>query len=493
MDDHENSMKKTSAILAASAAIAYPASAWWLGGQIEAGYGQQYEQLAGIPYLRLVDQAYQRGVFSSSASATFELSEEWFDAVTDGQGRASGAPPRVTLRSAIRHGPLPGGSSPGAGTADIEIVLDEEMRREIARVIGDKPPLRMQIAFGFDGGGVATASIPAFTYTATGADGGEPEQLSWGGANLVLNFSNLLERYSLRFDAPYFELRQGEEVLKWSGAKASADLQRTFEDEPLFYAGSMRLALAQLEASVLPMEADPGRAMAPEALQTVRVEQLEYDIDYPLQGDYIDLAARLGARVLRIGDTDYGPAHYDVSLSRIHARTAARMHRQLVEQYADPQVQAAAAHDPSVLLAPLAEPAMTLLAHNPELRLDRISFRSAHGNARIAARAKFDDLRPEDVGNPFALLFKLDAYGEFSLPLALVEELQLSALRTDPDLPDALVQQRKRQFDAQLDALIGQGYVVREEGLLRSRIAFKAGELKVNDLPFNPMAMGQGR
>src|SRR5690606_2329995 len=116
-----------------------------------------------------------------------------------------------------------------------------------------------------------------------------------------------------------------------------------------------------------------------------------------------------------------------------------------------------------------------------------------HGNARIAARAKFDDLRPEDVGNPFALLFKLDAYGEFSLPLALVEELQLSALRTDPDLPDALVQQRKRQFDAQLDALIGQGYVVREEGLLRSRIAFKAGELKVNDLPFNPMTMGQGR
>jgi uncharacterized protein YdgA (DUF945 family) len=46
------------------------------------------------------------------------------------------------------------------------------------------------------------------------------------------------------------------------------------------------------------------------------------------------------------------------------------------------------------------------------------------------------------------------------------------------------------QLEAQLGQLEAQGYLQRSEDIVRTRAAFRQGQLTVNGKPFNPLALG---
>lgn len=82
-------------------------------------------------------------------------------------------------------------------------------------------------------------------------------------------------------------------------------------------------------------------------------------------------------------------------------------------------------------------------------------------------------------------MFKLDASGAISLPFDLLDQMQRMNAETNEE---ALLM--SMNLSQQVNSLVGQGYVQREGKQLSSRIAFKDGQLTVNDQPFNPMALG---
>jgi uncharacterized protein YdgA (DUF945 family) len=43
----------------------------------------------------------------------------------------------------------------------------------------------------------------------------------------------------------------------------------------------------------------------------------------PIEGELLDLVAKMGVDRVLIGDQNYGPVHYDFSLWHLHARTGA--------------------------------------------------------------------------------------------------------------------------------------------------------------------------
>lgn len=469
------------AAVAVAAAIAVPASAWWMGRTIESAYEEQYRQVAELPYLKVVERRYERGLFSATDTVTLELDKSWLkDMLSDeaAAGLSNARDLRFTLRTDISHGPLPGWTTFGAGEADVHLVLDDDTRQKVAKLFGDKPPVSAHVKFNFDGGGVASMTSPAFEFTEPDSAGAET--VSWGGAHLILDFTANLGRYTMQFDLPRLEVRAPNGKLLFSDLSVSGEQYRPFDDNELFYAGTMRLTLDELHIQGLARG-----SFDPEANDSFTMGNLVYDIDMPMQGDFLDISARLGAQDFRVGAQNYGPVHYDVSLLRLHGRTVAGIYRDLMENYYDPSRQQAFANNPALLFEPLAEPMLSLLQHNPELRLDRLSFNSPHGTASLSARARFNDLKPEDVNNPFALMFKLDASGAISLPFDLLDQMQRMNAETNEE---ALLM--SMNLSQQVDSLVGQGYVQREGKQLSSRIAFKDGQLTVNDQPFNPMALG---
>jgi hypothetical protein len=53
--------------------LAYPASAWYLGREVELAIDEPYKQVESGPYIKSVKREYRRGVFSSKETVSFEL------------------------------------------------------------------------------------------------------------------------------------------------------------------------------------------------------------------------------------------------------------------------------------------------------------------------------------------------------------------------------------------------------------------------------------
>lgn len=458
-------MSKTTgiAIVAVAVVAAYPATAWWLGKSIEAAHTRQYDQLSAVPYLKVKSREYQRGLMSATETVTLEFTDPSMLAAAQSDADES-ASLEFTLKSEIQHGPMPGFSSVAAGTAHTRLLLDEETRRKVATLIGDKDLLEVRTTYRFDGGGKAQLASPGFAFDMPEGGGGK---VTWSGLTADIDFSNDMASYTLSATLPKFEMKDEEGHVLFADMRVSADQKRPFADEQTFYAGTMNMAISEVKV-IMPASDDTG----PNALS---MQKVAYDVAMPISGDFMDIIVKIGADSLKVGEDEYGPAHYDLSLRRIHARTAATLYGELMRLYGDPAMQAESEVDPGALFAPLAQQAGELLRHNPEIALDRLSFTTPHGQAQFTAKARFDNLAPEEAGDMFALMQKLDASGTLSVPEAFALEM---------------VGEDAEMFTAQVDAFVEQGYLKREGGLLNSSFAFTKGELTVNGLPFDPMAGG---
>lgn len=459
-------MSKTTgiAIVAVAVVAAYPATAWWLGKSIEAAHTRQYDQLSAVPYLKVKSREYQRGLMSATETVTLEFTDPSMLAAAQSDADES-ASLEFTLKSEIQHGPMPGFSSVAAGTAHTRLLLDEETRRKVATLIGDKDLLEVRTTYGFDGGGKARLTSPGFAFD---MPDGSQGKVTWSGLTADIAFASDMSRYTMDASLPRFEMKdEGEGHMLFADMRITADQKRPFPEEMSFYAGTMNMTIAEVNLR-MPTD-DPAN---PDA---VSMQKVAYDVAMPITGDFMDVVVKIGADTLKVGQDNYGPVHYDLSLRHIHARTAAKLYGELMKIYGDPAMQAAGESDPGALFAPLAAPAGELLRHNPEIALDRLSFTTPHGQAKLTAKARFDNLTAEEAGDMFALMQKLDASGTLSVPEAFALEM---------------VGEDAEMFTAQVDAFVEQGYLKREGGLLNSSFAFTKGEFTVNGLPFDPMAGG---
>jgi len=467
------------AIGAAVVALAYPASAWFLGSRVEAGFAEQYHSLEDQPYIKLVSRDYQRGLFSSTETATFELASlaELTGTKPDeeAQPEAGATPPatpvRITVRTDIQHGPLPGFSTLAAAVADSELVLTPEQQKQLAAIMGDKKPLQVHTVFSLFGGGKSTLSSPAFAFDLPQKEEGKTARASWSGVQMTVDFSSHMKHYTMTAEAPGLEIKDNSGGLaQLTGLRMKGEQDRLFDDIPGFYSGSTQITLDQLSFS----EGKPAEGSPAEDSKPLLVKQVVYDAAIPVNGEFIDMIGKIGVDTAQLGEQNYGPAHYDFSLRHLHARTAAELYQALMKWYANP-ARLAAAKEPGKQfqgLEALRDPALALLKYSPELHLERLSFNSPQGEAKITASAKLGALQAEELANPLVLLGKLDVNADLTLP----EELFSG--------------ERPQQ---QLAAFVEQGYVTRQGGMLSSKITFANGQVTVNGKQFNPLGMGGGQ
>ncbi|MFZ2267200.1 MAG: YdgA family protein [Azonexus sp.] len=464
------------ALGAAIIALAYPASAWFLGSSIEATLAEQYRALDEQPYVKLVSRDFQRGLFSSTETATIELvglSELSSEAPEEGalpetSSTAPASPIQITVRTVIQHGPLAGFSTVAAAVADSELVLTAEQQQQVSALLGDKKPLQIHTVFSLFGGGTSTLSSPAFALDLPKKADGKTARASWSGFQMSVDFSSHMKRYTMQAEAPGLEIKDDTGgVAQFTGLHMSGNQERMFDDVPGFYSGTTTMKLDQLSFV-------EGGENVPEGIakQPLLLKQLSYDASIPVNGEFIDLIGKIGVETAQFQAQDYGPVHYDFSLRHLHARSTAELYKALMKWYGDPaRLAAKESGSPLMGMEALREPALALLKYSPELHLDRISFKSPQGEAKISASAKLGALQPEELANPFMLLGKLDINADLALP----EDIIGGTLRAE-----------------QLAAFTEQGYVTRDGNMLHSKITFANGQVAVNGKPFNPMAMGGG-
>lgn len=473
------------AAVVVAVALAVPVSSWWIGRNIEQTLNQQYKQLEMYPYFEIVNHQYQRGIFSANHVLTIGLSKEWLETLDMGGQDLSLADDlsglTITQRSDIQHGPFPGWSYFGAGEAKISLEFSEPIKSALTKVYGDKSPFESHVVFDFDGGSKFSFRNPGFEYSAN-----EPDlngKVVWKGFEGTGRYNRNMSESSVNVTMPGFSIQDdkgGELIL--SGGKLEGRQVRPFEDDPLFYIGSSKLHFAEFTARNLDISDEYGDPMLAEPITFTNIN---YEIDMPLVGDKVNVEFRLNTETARVGEQDYGPIRFDQSLLNLDARALAKLYSKLAEAYQTKEGRRLLQDNPEQLFAPLAEQAQALLAGNPELRFNEISFNSPFGRTDLKGHARLNGLTLEDFNQPpFLLLEKLDASTEVSLPYELL--LKFATARAD-DEEEALFY--TMQFEEQLSALEAKGFLTRSEKTVSTRAAFKNGELTVMDKPFNPLML----
>lgn len=460
-------------IALAAFALIYPAATWYSGQRIQSVLDEQYADMKSHPSLKVSERTYERGLFSSTEKVSFEMAMPV--AAEDGTLQA-GEPLRLSMISQIQHGPLPGFKTVAAAMLDSELVLEGEAGAALRESLGGKAPLVARTVVQFDGGGHSAMSSPAFELELP--DGtGQALRIGFSGFKADIDFSAGMRSYTMKGTADGLSMEDPNMQIALSGLVFDADQHRLFDDEAWLYVGKQRATVASMKAEAKE-DGELGDA-------SFLLERLSYDIDMPGKGEYLDIKALMGTEVLRVADVDYGPAHYDFSVKHLHGRTLMDLYRKLLEISSDPAQLAMQAEDPAALFAPLAGPAMTLLAHDPEFSIDRISFTSPHGTASLSAHVNLKGIEPDELNNPMMLLAKINAAAEASLPQGLVVAL-IGAQAQSPQEAAVVA----AQLQQQLDMLEAQGFIVRKGGQLSSRAALSKGQLTINGQPLDLFGLG---
>jgi uncharacterized protein YdgA (DUF945 family) len=189
-----STMKKIVVVLLAIALLlgaAYAAGAWYLGGRVEEAVAEPQKRFESMPYIKIVRRDFQRGLFSSEETVTYELFGDFFRAIEQmqknqgGVPRPDAAPPAAVPKSLvligvshIRHGPLPDGKTIAAAIIDTEFEVEDRLKPALKRVLGDKKVITAHTVIALDGNGESMVSSPAFVYAAQDAPA---DEFNWGG------------------------------------------------------------------------------------------------------------------------------------------------------------------------------------------------------------------------------------------------------------------------------------------------------------------------
>lgn len=403
--------------------------------------------LENVPYLSIVERDWDRGWFTSKQQITFESRLPL----------AGEVPTRFTVHNDVLHGPVLGLSGLGAARVKSHIDLPAETRAKIRETFGEQPALEMTTRLGFTGGGRST--LRSRGRTIREADGSE---VRYETATMEVGFSRDLARYEIEASLPQVEARgvTGEKV-RFDRLTLDGDAKR-MDGFRYLYDSDFKLRIRELSTEDSPQG-------------NVRVKNLHYGGGMELDDGLLSIKLSMGSDAvesdaLASSGLSVREIYYDMAVNRLHARTMDEVYGGMQQFYRDLSAAGAEGTDPftddevaaGALFTPLAENAGALLAHDPELQIDRIGFSTGQGKAVLKGVVRIVGLTEQD----FAAAGLLGALGKLDADLNLdIDEAVLSVVPNGDFLAEAGV---------------ASGYLRRNDGKLTARILFRNGSLIVN-------------
>ncbi|MGH8262222.1 MAG: YdgA family protein, partial [Steroidobacterales bacterium] len=372
---------------------------------------------------------------------------------------------RFTVRSRIVHGPLPGFGPPALARIETEFVMDESVKKALAKVFGDRKPIEIVTLLDYGGDGVTHYSSPSFDHFPIGTKG---ETLSWKGFTASMEFGRDLAWFKMQGEAPGMEgSSPGGESVKMEQVAFGSNSELAFDD---LYIGDGWMKIKAISVVA-------GAAEGPAAGKNVTMSGFDYSAKATRNKDFLDASGKFAIAGMDVEEMQMKDLHYDLSFNHLHGPTVAAIWRDvrkvLAQGVATPVGENGATIDKDMKRLGIA-----LLEHEPELLVDRISFTIPEGDAKLSGRMHLVGFEAADLdgGNPMALVQKIDAKVDIDIAEGLLKKFSEKSGSA-------------AQLDRQLAALEAHGYCTRSDGRVSTHIEFRQGALTFNGKAFSPKAL----
>jgi len=446
------------------ACAAYAGAAAVIGNKIEKNMrAMAATAQTAWPTLRLTDERYDRGVFAATHTVTLRVG---CDAPAAGASAPQGA---ITIVQHVHYGPLPAFKGVGAATIDTEVAMDAATRKEVAKVFGTEQPFQAHTDVAFGGATHTRFSVAKFHEI-----GPKGEQVDFQGlAGEVDNKDGTLE-YDIRM--PAFSIADAASApagvtVSMKGAHLHAHAQGT---------GDLALRSGKSQGEIQALEV---AVAAPEegGAHKIALNQFKFTQDTTIDKNLLSFVGRLEGTGL-IDDTRLDRIELQGTMKRLDAIAYQDLMRQVVNT--DPQ-SCGKPRDPAKLMASEQVQAALakVLSANPELSLDKLVVEVDGKRAELAYAVGIEGFTAADAKLPLAAGLMTRGHGNLRIRLpedwvqkSLVKVAQQSGKESGASDQAAFA-------ELMLAKVIDEGYVVREEGMLRSEAAFQAGRVTVNGKP----------
>ena len=196
-------------------------------------------------------------------------------------------------------------------------------------------------------------------------------------------------------------------------------------------------------------------------------EKLAFDSDSSGQGDFMDAKAGYGLQKLTVGPEVIGPSQLDIGVRHIHARSMSEINKEYMKIVQDPAFFSQETPDLSKFKV-MAKPMQTILENSPELGIDKLELSLPQGKVTGQVVLRLPNAKVGDLSvaaeNPLVLM---------GLATAVEVEGKLT-------VPEVLMQTAGDSANAMLPAMIGEGYIVQDKGMLSTNFKYATGQLVVN-------------
>ena len=436
----------------------YTSTAWWIGMSAEKRLQQNEEQLLNsASYLTLVSRDYQRGIFSSTEDVTYGIGGSMGQLLrTSGAGAALNYL-QLTVHNDIQHGPLPGFRTAAFATIDSRLRPPPALRQAVDTILHGQALLHAHAVLQWSGDSDISVASPSFQYRLP--DG---TRLVWDGVAGSARATAAMAHWSGHMNAPGLAVDGPKGHFELRGLTLSADMQRALDT---FYIGRSEVHLGSMTAR------DPnGTALS---IQTMGIQS-----DTGLTAGYIDQYVSLSAEHVDVAPFSLTHVGYVQTLSHLHADSLAALVTALRDAQRElPSGPPTRVQTSRAQTTAFSRYGLALAAHEPVLNIERLGFVAPEGEFRLSAKLAVPGLSQQELQGPAAMaavMMHLDASAELHIDAPLLDKLlQASGKR-------GLV-------GSQLEQLEQQGYLRRDGNAFTTSLAFHAGALTINGLPYRPM------
>ncbi len=428
-------------------------TSYWFGIQAENAYREMLDQAARDGRFTLSDSRYERGWFSSNATAT----------VTP-----AAVPLPLTVSGTIHHGPFPMPEGFPPEWLPLTAVIDN---RIALASVANLPSLTARTRIDLDRQNTTQLEFPAYKLT---RDGSTIEwqamrgELSGGGDSRRLATS--LQTASLQFSGADGDLRLSTLSVRAERKPAPSGLS---------------LVDFSLGADKLSSKRAAGQTVLDGLKLTMSSDEKDGNLGITLAAEF---------RQLHDGNKTYGPAQFALRLSRLDSAALLRFQQQVAAD------KSGASPEPP--LNPLGKAMETLGAlarKSPELELTRLSVKTPDGEFTGRGRLTLDGSNLDAADNPLLLVSTLGGEGEISLPSGLVKALaerdierrleehkrrgDLSAEEIRQLTPEKTAEIKRKALPGAIEGVVRNLHLVADGDHYRARAALTRGRLLVNGQP----------
>jgi len=443
-------------------------SPYAIGYKAKSDYVNLINQLSKISQLDLQVSKYSQGFFSSQASLVLNLPDY---------------PNPILFKEEIVHGPIYLGLISQGKSPLIAAVIKGELDIEAAHfkknryIISGVSPLLYQHLIDFNGDVNSQVYVPAINTQIQ--EGIESVHLESSGAIYTQFLSSANGHVKGEMTAPmlkmqktHFGMRLEESVISFSGRIGNNQL---LIGDTVISVGSINIDSAEEQFAVRKL-----------ILHSITSEE----------GELISSGSQVSAREILASNQKFGPIALNFSFNGLNANDFLRIRKMKIALDSQLKQGVSAETINSMMLTQMME-IMPSLIKQAEVNINPLSINSELGKLEADMEFKLDDIDTNVSMDPLLLLNAINFELNMSIDEPLMKKLIAWNLDNFPEnhgstkignvLNVSGNESMSRKVNDNLKAMLGENWLVKNEGVYLSKISMHQGELLINDTQLDAM------